>query len=89
MTHFSVSDHLDGGNFAKLFVGSVPRTATEEDVSYIAQWFFFIFCTLNDIDFSLVWFINDYLLSCYDYLMPDSPFVWGTWERDWGCPHQR
>jgi len=37
MTHFSVSDHLDGGNFAKLFVGSVPRTATEEDVSYIAQ----------------------------------------------------
>ncbi|RZC04375.1 flowering time control protein FCA-like isoform X2 [Glycine soja] len=25
-------DHLDGGNFAKLFVGSVPRTATEEDI---------------------------------------------------------
>ncbi|KAG5011031.1 hypothetical protein JHK87_019546 [Glycine soja] len=24
--------HLDGGNFAKLFVGSVPRTATEEDI---------------------------------------------------------
>lgn len=25
-------DHSDGGNFAKLFVGSVPRTATEEDI---------------------------------------------------------
>ncbi|XP_057485558.1 flowering time control protein FCA isoform X2 [Actinidia eriantha] len=25
-------DHFDGGNFAKLFVGSVPRTATEEDI---------------------------------------------------------
>ncbi|TKY54264.1 Flowering time control protein FCA [Spatholobus suberectus] len=25
-------DRLDGGNFAKLFVGSVPRTATEEDI---------------------------------------------------------
>ncbi|KAL2338933.1 hypothetical protein Fmac_013379 [Flemingia macrophylla] len=29
---FSLSDRLDGGNFAKLFVGSVPRTATEEDI---------------------------------------------------------
>lgn len=55
MTCFPLSDRLDGGSFAKLFVGSVPRTATEEDVSYIAQWFFFIFCTLNDIDFSLVY----------------------------------
>ncbi|GMP76283.1 hypothetical protein CsSME_00033030 [Camellia sinensis var. sinensis] len=26
-------DRSDVGNFAKLFVGSVPRTATEEDVS--------------------------------------------------------
>ncbi|KAA8531199.1 hypothetical protein F0562_005887 [Nyssa sinensis] len=25
-------DHFDGGSFAKLFVGSVPRTATEEDI---------------------------------------------------------
>ncbi|GFZ09092.1 flowering time control protein FCA [Actinidia rufa] len=25
-------DHFDGGNFAKLFVGSVPRTATAEDI---------------------------------------------------------
>ncbi|XP_027333490.1 flowering time control protein FCA isoform X2 [Abrus precatorius] len=25
-------DRFDGGNFAKLFVGSVPRTATEEDI---------------------------------------------------------
>lgn len=25
-------DRSDGGNFAKLFVGSVPRTATEEDI---------------------------------------------------------
>ncbi|KAI8011590.1 Flowering time control protein FCA [Camellia lanceoleosa] len=25
-------DNFDGGNFAKLFIGSVPRTATEEDV---------------------------------------------------------
>ncbi|KAF8387675.1 hypothetical protein HHK36_026329 [Tetracentron sinense] len=25
-------DHTDGGSFAKLFVGSVPRTATEEDI---------------------------------------------------------
>lgn len=32
--HFkSFSDRFDKGNFAKLFVGSVPRTATEEDVS--------------------------------------------------------
>lgn len=28
-------DHLDGGSFAKLFVGSVPRTATEEEVSWL------------------------------------------------------
>ena len=27
------SEQFDGGSFAKLFVGSVPRTATEEDVS--------------------------------------------------------
>ncbi|CAN0841399.1 Flowering time control protein FCA [Linum grandiflorum] len=27
-----ISDRLDGGNFAKLFVGSVPRTATEEEI---------------------------------------------------------
>lgn len=26
-------DGVDEGGFAKLFVGSVPRTATEEDVS--------------------------------------------------------
>lgn len=26
-------EHFDGGSFAKLFVGSVPRTVTEEDVS--------------------------------------------------------
>lgn len=26
------SDRFGGGSFAKLFVGSVPRTATEEDV---------------------------------------------------------
>ncbi|KAL6970214.1 hypothetical protein U1Q18_029916 [Sarracenia purpurea var. burkii] len=25
-------DHFDGGSFAKLFVGSVPRTATEEEI---------------------------------------------------------
>ncbi|KAM7488035.1 hypothetical protein LguiB_025519 [Lonicera macranthoides] len=25
-------DHFDGGSFAKLFVGSVPRTCTEEDI---------------------------------------------------------
>ncbi|CAK9145681.1 unnamed protein product [Ilex paraguariensis] len=25
-------DRLEGGSFAKLFVGSVPRTATEEDI---------------------------------------------------------
>lgn len=25
-------DRGDGGNFAKLFIGSVPRTATEEDI---------------------------------------------------------
>ncbi|XP_050216216.1 flowering time control protein FCA-like isoform X2 [Mercurialis annua] len=25
-------DHVDGGGFAKLFVGSVPRTASEEDI---------------------------------------------------------
>ncbi|KAI8010935.1 Flowering time control protein FCA [Camellia lanceoleosa] len=25
-------DNFDGGNFAKLFIGSVPRTATEEDI---------------------------------------------------------
>ncbi|XP_062174448.1 flowering time control protein FCA isoform X2 [Alnus glutinosa] len=25
-------EHFDGGSFAKLFVGSVPRTATEEDI---------------------------------------------------------
>jgi len=25
-------DHFDSGNFAKLFVGSVPRTATEEEI---------------------------------------------------------
>ncbi|XP_058068429.1 flowering time control protein FCA-like [Magnolia sinica] len=25
-------DKIDGGNFAKLFIGSVPRTATEEDI---------------------------------------------------------
>jgi hypothetical protein len=30
---FTFSEHFDGGSFAKLFVGSVPRTATEEDVS--------------------------------------------------------
>lgn len=29
------SEHFDGGSFAKLFVGSVPRTATEEDVSQL------------------------------------------------------
>lgn len=28
-----LSGRFDKGNFAKLFVGSVPRTATEEDVS--------------------------------------------------------
>ncbi|XP_058757477.1 flowering time control protein FCA isoform X2 [Vicia villosa] len=28
----ALPDHFDGGNFAKLFVGSVPRTATEEDI---------------------------------------------------------
>lgn len=28
-----LSEQFDGGSFAKLFVGSVPRTATEEDVS--------------------------------------------------------
>ncbi|KDP27944.1 hypothetical protein JCGZ_19024 [Jatropha curcas] len=28
----SSPDRLDGGNFAKLFVGSVPRTASEEDI---------------------------------------------------------
>lgn len=27
------SEQVDEGGFAKLFVGSVPRTATEEDVS--------------------------------------------------------
>jgi len=32
---FFRSNRLDGGNFAKLFVGSVPRTAVEDDVSYI------------------------------------------------------
>lgn len=31
---FFSSDRGDGGNFAKLFIGSVPRTATEEDVSF-------------------------------------------------------
>jgi len=36
MTHLFISDHSDGGNFAKLFVGSVPRTATEEDVSRLS-----------------------------------------------------
>lgn len=30
-------DHIDGGNFAKLFVGSVPRTATEEEVSWLSH----------------------------------------------------
>jgi len=25
-------ENFDGGSFAKLFVGSVPRTATEEDI---------------------------------------------------------
>lgn len=30
---FTSSENFDGGSFAKLFVGSVPRTATEEDVS--------------------------------------------------------
>lgn len=29
------SGHLDGGSFAKLFIGSVPRTATEENVSQL------------------------------------------------------
>ncbi|KAF5737071.1 hypothetical protein HS088_TW14G01227 [Tripterygium wilfordii] len=28
----SLSDRMDGGSFAKLFVGSVPRTAVEEDI---------------------------------------------------------
>ncbi|KAG6726266.1 hypothetical protein I3842_02G072200 [Carya illinoinensis] len=28
----SSPEHFDGGSFAKLFVGSVPRTATEEDI---------------------------------------------------------
>lgn len=28
------SDNAEGGGFAKLFIGAVPRTATEEDVSY-------------------------------------------------------
>ena len=30
---FNLTDSADGGNFAKLFVGSVPRTVTEDDVS--------------------------------------------------------
>lgn len=30
---FFLSDSFDGGSFAKLFVGSVPKTAREEDVS--------------------------------------------------------
>ena len=30
---FNLTDSADGGNFAKLFVGSVPRTVTKDDVS--------------------------------------------------------
>lgn len=30
----SCADHGDTNKYAKLFIGSVPRTATEEDVSY-------------------------------------------------------
>ncbi|GMH30791.1 hypothetical protein Nepgr_032634 [Nepenthes gracilis] len=31
------SDYPDGGNFAKLFVGAVPRTVTEEDIRKLFQ----------------------------------------------------
>lgn len=32
------SERFDRGSFAKLFVGSVPRTATEEDVSHLKMF---------------------------------------------------
>lgn len=32
-------DNCDGGNYAKLFVGAVPRTATEDDVSVGVVYF--------------------------------------------------
>lgn len=32
---FVSSDGPDSGSFAKLFVGSVPKTATEDDVSQL------------------------------------------------------
>ena len=33
VVYLSFSDNLESSSFAKLFIGSVPRTATEEDVS--------------------------------------------------------
>ena len=65
------SEQFDGGSFAKLFVGSVPRTATEEDVSQSIhiqkKWLLCYFCPV----ILLLFYVVDVKLI----LMSDSPSV--------------
>lgn len=39
----------DGATFAKLFVGSVPRTATEDDVSLIRDMFSYLYLVYDHL----------------------------------------
>lgn len=68
------SEQFDGGSFAKLFVGSVPRTATEEDVSQSIhipkkkkKWLLCYICPV----ILLLFYVVDVMLI----LMSDSPSV--------------
>lgn len=66
------SEQFDGGSFAKLFVGSVPRTATEEDVSQSIhipkkKWSLCYFYPV----ILLLFYVVDVMLI----LMSDSPSV--------------